>query len=341
VQIRHFEKPGEGIPHNTMNEPMNEAVTDPLAAFAEDVRAGLGKPGPKHLPPKYFYDETGSALFEVITLLPEYGLARADERLLKRSAPALAAWTPAPLLVAELGSGNGRKTRRILEALAAGRPVTYFPIELSRPALARCEKELEGIEGIRLYPIEAEYLDGMRRVANFRRSGERIAVLFLGSSIGNFDPTPALNFLRSVRETLSPGDSLLLSTDLVKPAEWLRLAYDDPTGVTAAFNLNLLARINRELDADFDLLQFRHLAFYNEQAQRVEIHLRSTMRQTVSIRRAEIEIHFEPDETIWTESSYKYHATDVVRMGEQADFGCEDQWIDEEWPFAQTFFAAR
>jgi len=323
-----------------MNRPVNETVTDPLTAFIEDVRAGLSRPGQKQLPPKYFYDEIGSALFEVITLLPEYGLTRADERLLERSAPALAAWTSAPLVAAELGSGNGRKTRRLLEALAAGRPVTYCPIELSRPALIRCEKELEEIEGVRLRPIEAEYLDGMRRVANCRRSNERVAVLFLGSSIGNFDAVPALDLLYSIRDALAPGDALLLSTDLVKPAEQLRLAYDDPAGVTAAFNLNLLARINRELDAGFDLSRFRHHAFYNERAQRVEMHLRSTVRQTVPIRRAELEINFEPGETIWTESSYKYHAADVVRMSEQAGFRCEGQWIDEEWPFAQTLLAA-
>jgi|SRR5579875_2709161 len=323
-----------------MNRPANETVTDPLAAFAEDVRAGLGRPSQKQLPPKYFYDEVGSALFEVITLLPEYGLTRADERLLERSTPAFAAWTSAPLMVAELGSGNGRKTHRLLDALASRRQITYCPIELSRPALIRCESEFEGIEGVRLHPIEAEYLDGIRHVASCRRSNERVAVLFLGSSIGNFDAVPALDLLRSISDALAPGDALLLSTDLVKPAERLRLAYDDPAGVTAAFNLNLLARINRELDGGFDLSRFRHQAFYNERAQRVEMHLRSVSRQTVPIRRAEIEIHFEPGETIWTESSYKYHAADVVRMCEQTGFRCEGQWIDEEWPFAQTLLTA-
>ena len=321
------------------NRPANESVTDSLAAFAEDVRAGLSKQDQKQLSPKYFYDEIGSALFEVITLLPEYGLARADERLLERSAPALAAWTSAPVMAVELGSGTGRKTRRILDALRAGGPVTYCPIELSRAALARCKTEFDGMEGIHLQAVEADYLEGLRHVAALRRGEEHVTVLFLGSSIGNFDRAPALGLLRAVRKILSRGDTLLLSTDLVKPAEQLRLAYDDPSGVTAAFNLNLLARINRELDADFELPRFRHVAFYNEGAQRVEIHLRSTTRQTISIRRAELTVQIEPDETIWTESSYKYHATDVRRMSEQAGFRCEEQWIDEEWPFAQTLLA--
>ncbi|MGH9358987.1 MAG: L-histidine N(alpha)-methyltransferase [Terriglobia bacterium] len=323
-----------------MNRPVNELVVSPLATFAVDVREGLSRPGQKRLPPKYFYDEVGSALFEVITLLPEYGLARADERLLECSAPAIAAQSSSAWLVAELGSGTGRKTRRILETLAAGGPVTYCPIELSRPALTRCVKELEGIEGVRLQPVEMDFLDGMKRVTTSRRSDEHVAVLFLGSSIGNFDPAPATDFLRSIRGELIRGDVMLLSTDLVKPAEQLRLAYDDPAGVTAAFNLNLLARINRELHADFNLSQFRHHAFYSEAAQRVELCLRSTRRQTVSIRRLELTVQFERWETIWTENSYKYRAADVVRMSQEAGFRCEDQWIDGEWPFAQTLLAA-
>ncbi|MGH9376208.1 MAG: L-histidine N(alpha)-methyltransferase, partial [Terriglobia bacterium] len=165
-----------------MNRPVNELVVSPLATFAVDVREGLSRPGQKRLPPKYFYDEVGSALFEVITLLPEYGLARADERLLECSAPAIAGQSSSGWFVAELGSGTGRKTRRILETLAGGGPVTYCPIELSRPALTRCIKELEGIEGVRLQPVEMDYLDGMKRVTTSRHSDEHVAVLFLGSS---------------------------------------------------------------------------------------------------------------------------------------------------------------
>ncbi|MGH9356998.1 MAG: L-histidine N(alpha)-methyltransferase [Terriglobia bacterium] len=319
--------------------PPSELATDPLAAFADDIRAGLSEQEQKRLSPQYFYDEIGSALFDVITLLPEYGLTRADERLLERSAAALAAGTSRPLLVAELGSGSGRKTHRLLGALAAERPVTYCPIEVSHAALARCEKELEGVEGVRLQTVEAEYLEGLRRVTRIRRSSEPVTVLFLGSSVGNFDPAGALDLLRSIREVLLRGDTLLLSTDLVKPAEQLRLAYDDPAGVTAAFNLNLLARINRELAANFELSRFRHFSFYNQWARRVEMHLRSTARQTVTIRQAELTVEFERGETIWTESSYKYEAEDVRKMGEQAGFRCEAQWIDEEWPFAQTLLA--
>jgi uncharacterized SAM-dependent methyltransferase len=166
-------------------------------------------------------------------------------------------------------------------------------------------------------------------------------VLFLGSTIGNFDRLPAQRFLDEVRQALLPGDALLLATDLEKPVPQLILAYDDPTGVTAAFNLNLLARINRELDGGFDLGKFQHEARWNARERRIEMHLRSTVAQRVSIARAGFEVALRDGETIWTESSHKYTTAEVVEIGERTGFECAAQWIDSEWPFAQSLLIAQ
>ncbi len=313
--------------------------TDPIAMFAEDVRAGLTRPEQKELPSKYFYDEIGSAIFEAITLLPEYGLTRADERLLRKYSDAIAARTTSPVMVVELGSGNGKKAQWILKSLARRQPTTYCPIELSHSALLACEREIDHLEGVSVLGFETEYLDGLRRAASRRAQNQRLLVLFLGSSIGNFDPGPAEDFLRKICDILAPGDALLLSADLVKPIEQMVRAYNDPTGVTAAFNLNLLARINRQLEGNFDLLHFQHVALYNSRERRIEMHLRSKCSQTVTIRRAELVFRLEEDETIWTENSYKYTPEEVIQMAERAGFHCEAQWVDEEWPFAQSLLS--
>jgi uncharacterized SAM-dependent methyltransferase len=167
-----------------------------------------------------------------------------------------------------------------------------------------------------------------------------LLVLFLGSTIGNFDRDAAERFLTEVRRILFPGDALLLGTDLEKPLPQLLAAYDDPIGVTAAFNLNLLARINRELGGDFDLAAFRHEARYNSSFQRVEMHLRSTREQSVTIARAGCTVSFLKDETIWTESSHKYRAEDVLEMARRNGFRCDSQWLDSEWPFAENLLIA-
>ncbi|HMD97142.1 MAG TPA: L-histidine N(alpha)-methyltransferase [Terriglobia bacterium] len=315
-------------------------IAEPVARFAEEVRAGLSTTGQKELPSKYLYDEVGSALFEVISVIPEYGLTRADARLLQRCAGEIAARLPGRVVVAELGSGSGKKTRWILEALTRYEPTTYHPIEISAAALAMCARELGDLKSVSIVGLEEEYLDGLAKVASRRAQGERLLVLFLGSSIGNFDREPGGRFLRNVRQELLPGDALLLGADLVKPIPQMILAYDDPAGVTAAFNLNLLARINRELDGDFVLSRFHHLACYNSQERRIEMHLRSTAGQTVSIRRAGFSVQLQEGETIWTESSHKYSAEEMFGMAERTGFRCDAQWIDEEWPFAQNLFVA-
>lgn len=308
--------------------------------FASEVRAGLARAAQKELPSKYLYDEVGSALFEVISHLPEYGLTRADERLLRRHADAIVDRVAGPVAVAELGSGSGKKTRWILEALCRRQRTVYYPVEISRSALVMCERELRDIDCISIVGFEREYLDGLLEVAARRRPDQHLFVLFLGSTIGNFDRPAGVRFLSEVRHILQPGDSLLLGTDLEKPRAQLLRAYDDSLGVTAAFNLNLLARINRELDADFDLSQFTHVAKINDEARSVEMHLRSKLRQTVCIPAAEVVIEFMEGETIWTESSHKYSAAEMPQTAHDAGFRCEAQWIDEQWSFAENLLVA-
>jgi L-histidine N-alpha-methyltransferase len=308
--------------------------------FAADVRAGLTERAQKELPSKYLYDEVGSALFEVISRLPEYGLTRADERLLRRHADDIVDRVAGPVAVAELGSGSGKKTRWILEALGRRQRTYYYPVEISRTALAMCERELRDIDAVSMVGFEREYLEGLLEVASCREPGQHLFVLFLGSTIGNFDRPAGLKFLAEVRSILEAGDSLLLGTDLEKPAAQLLRAYDDEIGVTAAFNLNLLARVNRELDADFDLSQFAHTAKINHHARSVEMHLVSNRRQTVSIPAAEVVVEFLEGETIWTESSHKYSSDEIFSTARDSGFACVAQWIDEEWPFAENLLIA-
>jgi dimethylhistidine N-methyltransferase len=245
-----------------------------------------------------------------------------------------------PVAVAELGSGSGRKTRHILESLCRRQRTAYYPIEISPSALAMCERELSDIDAISILGFEREYLEGLLEVAAQRRSGQHLCVLFLGSTIGNFDRLAGINFLAEVRRILQPGDSLLLGTDLEKSSAQLIAAYDDELGVTAAFNLNLLARINRDLDADFDLAQFEHVAKINHTDRSVEMHLRSMCRQTVDIPAAGLSVQFLEGETIWTESSHKYSPQEIFPMASTAGFRCDVQWIDEEWPFAENLLIA-
>src|SRR5689334_7973437 len=311
-----------------------------VSAFAADVRESLTKPGQRELPSKYLYDEVGSALFETICVLPEYGLTRADARLLEKYAAEIVSRLPSPVHVAELGSGSMKKTRWILEALSRRQKTYYYPIEISPFALAACEKELGQIDLVSIVGYEQPYLEGLRAVAQGRNEDDHLLVLFLGSTIGNFDRAAGEEFLREIREILQTGDALLLGTDLEKSVETQLLAYDDPAGVTAAFNLNLLARVNRELGADFDLSCFAHEARWNFEERRIEMPLRSTRRQCVKIPAANVRVILNEGETIWTESSHKYQAEEIPEMAARTGFRCDGQWIDAEWPFAQNLLIA-
>jgi len=315
-------------------------TTDTNSALITDVRLGLTKSGQKELPSKYLYDSVGSALFEVISVLPEYGLTRADERLLRRYSEDIVARLTPPTTVAELGSGSGKKTRWMLEALSKHQHVSYCPIEISRTALNMCERELGDIDSVSIVGFEREYLDGLLEVAARRQKGEQLLVLFLGSTIGNFEHPADVKFLCQMRAILQTGDALLLGTDLMKPIHQLLDAYDDPLGVTAAFNLNLLARINRELDADFIIPQFEHVARFNQAVGSMEMHIRSLQKQTVAIPTADLSVTFLEGETIWTESSHKYSLGEISGIAASAGFRVDAQWIDEEWPFAENLLIA-
>jgi dimethylhistidine N-methyltransferase len=311
-----------------------------LSDFAADVRAGLDRNGQKELPSKYLYDDIGSALFEVICALPEYGLTRADARLLRRYARDIVDRLASPVIVAELGSGSAKKTRWILEALCRRQPTSYFPVEISASALARCRQELAHLDSLSIVGFEREYLDGLLEITARRRPGQHLLVLFLGSTIGNFDRAPGEKFLREMRRILDPGDALLLGADLEKSIPETIRAYDDPLGVTAAFNLNMLARINRELEADFELGMFRHAAIYSVDERRIEMHLRSLDDQVVTIPVANLTVRFRRGETIWTESSHKFSSEEIVAVAGRTGFRCDAQWIDQEWPFAESLLIA-
>src|SRR3989442_4742943 len=324
------------------SEPAFHAQSELLDELAADVRAGLGGPGQKRLPSRYLYDDLGTALFEAIGYLPEYGVTRADERILRCNArEIIQAMGTRPLTVAELGSGGGRKTRWLLEAMGTRRSISHYPIDISKAALERCALELGRLPAVRVEPIEADYRDGLSLIASRRRADERLLLLFLGSTIGNFEPPEAREFLREVRGRLRPGDGFLLGTDLVKPAATLIAAYDDALGVTAAFDLNLLRRLNRDLDAEFDLENFYHEARWNAEERRVEMHLVARMAHVVWIHAIGLGVTFRAGESIWTESSYKFDSDEPDRISKVLPFTPAGQWLDREWPFAESLLIAR
>jgi len=309
--------------------------------FAEDVLRGLSSEPQKWLSAQYFYDEVGSALFEAITALPEYGLTRADSRLLRRHAGEMIRFHDDPLHVIELGSGSGAKTRWLLEAETARHGFArYTAIDVSAAALAMCHATLSRIGGVEVATENATYMDGVRAALRDRRAAERVLVLFLGSTIGNFPTPDAVQLLIELHGALQPGDALLLGTDLIKPIDQLLLAYDDPTGVTAAFNKNLLAHINRELGANFDLRAFQHEARFDPEESRVEMHLRSVRPQSARIEALERSFRFGAGETIWTESSRKFTIDAVKQMAEASGFACRGQWVDDQWAFAESLLIA-
>jgi L-histidine Nalpha-methyltransferase len=305
--------------------------------FAEDVRAGLSA-RPKTLPPKYFYDELGSALFEAICLLPEYYLTRAETEVLTARADEIVARVE-PARLIELGSGSAVKTRFVIEAaLRRQKHLAYSAIDISHSALAATEQSLQAqYPGLIVRGYQGEYYDGLRALASddgrVATSQGRTLALFLGSNIGNFDPPEALRFLRAIRAVLAADDALLLGTDLKKDAAVLEAAYDDAIGLTAAFNLNILARINRELGGHFDVRSFEHNARYDAAAGRVEMHLRSRVSQKVAIDALAMTVAFAQGETIHTESSYKFSRDDVARLANEAGFRLEHAWADAQQRF--------
>jgi L-histidine Nalpha-methyltransferase len=322
--------------------PSAHEAADPratIATFAADVRHYLSQT-PRQLPSRYLYDPLGSALFDAICELPWYPITRAETRLLREHAPTILGGPEAPARVVELGAGNGSKLATLIGAgLPQGRRVAVHLVDVSAAALHTAASALLGLPGVRVATHEATYEDGLERVRS-RGGPGRALILFLGSNIGNFDRSGAEPFLGRIRRALAPGDRLLLGADLVKPEEELRLAYDDPLEVTAAFNRNLLVRINRELEGNFDLQQFSHLALWNQAASRVEMHLVSSCRQRVSIKKAGLDLSLLEGERIWTESSYKYTPDEIRRLLWGCGFTECRQWIDEAGRFALTLAGA-
>jgi L-histidine N-alpha-methyltransferase len=314
--------------------PPAEAVRDLAAEVRRDLAAA-----PKQLQSKYLYNALGSALFEAICHLPWYRITRAEGRLLARFAPEIVASLGDPVTLTELGCGSGEKLAMIAEALRVRRrPVAVHLIDISPSALELSERTLGALEHVSVMGHRATYEEGLRQAARQRPSRGAMLVLFLGSNIGNFDPPAARDFLDRIRGCLRPGDALLLGADLVKPEAELMLAYDDPLGLTAAFNKNLLLRLNTELLADFDLTSFAHRAVWNARDRRVEMHLVSQRAQIVRLPRADFEVSFAEGEAIWTESSYKYDAAEVSALGEGRGFRCQAQWIEPDARFALTLF---
>ncbi len=323
------------IPVNAQAPPA-EAVTE----FAQDVKRDLALQ-PKQIQSKYLYHGLGSSLFEAICWLPWYRITRAEGRLLSRWAGQMVAPLADPLTLVELGCGSGEKIAMLAEALRSRRrSVSVHLIDISPLALELSERTLGRLPYVSVVGHRATYEEGLRRAAVERRAGGTMLVLFLGSNIGNFDPPAAHDFLCEIRRDLRPGDALLLGADLVKPEKELLLAYDDPLGLTAAFNKNLLVRMNTELLANFDLAAFDHRAIWNRQERRVEMHLVSRERQEVSIPRAGCTVHFEPGEFIWTESSYKFTPEEIMVRGETAGFRPLEQWVESDARFALTLFVA-
>jgi dimethylhistidine N-methyltransferase len=315
----------------TQETPVAEQVA--AAPVAAAVRDGLSA-RPRRLPPWLFYDEAGSLLFERITELPEYYLTRTERGILAANADEMIARAAEgkQLRIVELGAGSADKTRLLLAAaVAAQGEVLYEPVDVSATALEAARERIEReIPSVTVAPRVMDYVHGLD--LDPEGPGERRLVLYIGSSIGNFEPEEALRLLKRVREALRPGDGLLLGVDLVKGVPTLQSAYDDQAGVTAEFNLNLLARLNRELGADFNLRAFRHKAVWDEVHSRMEMYLESLSAQKVNIRALGLDVDFGPGERIHTENSYKYAPGQAERMLENAGFAPAGSWTDgDRW----------
>lgn len=313
-------------------------------AFASDVRAGLSAT-PKALSPKYFYDELGSRLFEAICWLPEYYLTRAESEILRTHADEIVSSVEGPVRLLELGSGSAEKTRYLIEALLSKQPqLHYLPVDISDSSLELSSQRLLRLyPGLRITGFAADYFTALQALVEQVPAdpGCRTVALFLGSNIGNFGRDESREFLRAVRKLLRPEDALLLGADLKKSPAVLIPAYDDALGVTAAFNLNLLARINRELDGNFDVGKFRHRATYNDDLGRIEIHLVSLEPQVVCVRALDLHVPFAEAETIRTENSYKFDLDLLSAIASDTGFALANTWFDRARLFSFNLFVAQ
>jgi len=300
-------------------------ATDAVALAVHD---GLSAT-PKRLPSWLLYDEIGSELFEQITELPEYYLTRTERSILEMYAPDILERAGASLTLVELGAGTATKTCVLIEELLQRQSRTlFYPIDVSPSALDTAMRQLgRQFPSLRVNPIVADYTGGVPALS--RISGRKL-VLYIGSSIGNFEPTDAIRMLRRIRQTLRAGDALLLGADFAKSSKILLPAYNDSQGVTASFSKNILARLNRELEADFDLDRFRHIALWNRRNSRMEIYLESTAAQSVFVPALAMDLFFEAGERIHTENSYKYTDEMIEAILRQSGFTLEQTWCDRK-----------
>jgi L-histidine Nalpha-methyltransferase len=325
-----------------MSTPRSAARADAalveLSPFAEDVRSGL-LGAPKRVPPRWFYDALGSALFEAICRLPWYRITRSETALLSRHVGAIVAAAGEASSFIELGAGSGEKLAILVaRAVRDGLDPEVHLIDVSPRALELASTTLVRFAGVRVTAHEATYDAGLPQATALSPPRGRQLVLFLGSNIGNFDPGEALGLLRRIADHLRPGDLVLVGADLLKPERELLVAYDDPLGLTAAFNKNLLLRMHVELGAEIDLESFVHEARWNGTHARVEMHLVSTRRQVIDIPRAACRVAFERGESIWTESSYKFQPRGLTELGARAGLAMVEQWVDSSAGFALTLF---
>ena len=346
---RHSDQHGGFVDTEQRLEIRTVASDVAQATFADDVRAGL-LATPKVLPPKYFYDALGSKLFEAICLLPEYYLTRAERDILERHAGDILDAVGSPVEIVEFGSGSGEKSRLLFNAALAQQPDLHYHAvdECGRTvtvprgfgAIGFADAMLDEYPTLRITGYASDYDGAIAAMRDRVRTGVRRLALFLGSNIGNLDERAACAFLSGVRATLDHGDALLLGTDLRKDAFVLLDAYDDPLGVTAAFNLNVLGRINRELGGEFDLTYFSHMASWDEADGCVRMHLASLVEQSVDIRTLGIRVAFAEGETIHTEDSRKYDLATVDRLARATGFERSMTWSDVDGRFSSSLLVA-
>ena len=314
------------IEHDAPNRSLREE-------FFNDVISGLAK-FPKELPCKYFYDERGSILFTQICSTDDYYVTRTEAALMEKILPELTERVGANATIIEFGSGEGKKIRHLLESL--DNPMAYVPIDISPEILNRSAIELKmQFKRVAIYPLVADYMGEIKLPRQVLAMNNRKIVYFPGSTISNFTAGEAATFFRKVSDFLNPGDGFIVGADLVKSPARLHNAYNDSEGVTKAFNLNILHRINRELDGNFDPQTFEHYAFFNPVQKRIEMHLVSLCEQWVNI--GEELIHFSHGESIHTENSCKFTLDDVGHMGAACGFKNTRIWTDTEKLFSVSF----
>jgi len=307
--------------------------------FARDVREGLSS-NPKQLFPKYLYDALGSKLFEAICQTPEYYPTRTESAILSQHADEIVKFLPGCQTLIELGSGSAEKTRKVIEALLRNQPTLLFvPIDISASALEESSRGLlQMYPALRIEAYAADYFDGLAALKPID-AGPAL-MLFLGSNIGNFAKQAAAEFLRAIRNVLRAGDALLLGADLKKDRQTLEAAYNDSLGVTRAFILNQLARINREFGANFDLRGFDLVSIYDESVGRIDVYLESLRKQSVTIPALDLSLTFEAGERLHMENAYKYDREELSRMARQGGFDLTQTWMDETKRFSSNLFVA-